>query len=284
VERRIKLLDVRTIRSVAFQGERGAFSEQAALDFFGRKIELLPAPTFEDVLKFVERGQADSGILPIENSLHGSVLENYDLLQHHRLSIIGEVKLRIVHCLLANDGVALNDLRRVYSHPQALAQCRSSIRGLRNVEAIPAYDTAGAAKIVREKNLTDAAAIASAQAARDYELKILARGIEDNRANFTRFLVLARRPVSPGTHAKTSIVFTLKSVPGALYDALGVFATRKIDLHKIESRPIVGKPWQYLFYLDFEGSLHNQRCAEAIGNLKKVAASVKVLGSYPKSK
>jgi prephenate dehydratase len=284
VERRIKLLDVRTIRSVAFQGERGAFSEQAALEFFRRKIALLPAPTFEDVLKLVDRNEVDSGILPIENSLHGSVLENYDLLQHHRLSIIGEVKLRIVHCLLANHGVELNDLRRVYSHPQALAQCRAFIKRLRNVEAIPAYDTAGAAKDLKEKNLTDAGAIASAQAARDYGLKILVRGIEDNRANFTRFLVLAPKPVSPGTHAKTSVVFTLKNVPGALFDALGVFASRKIDLHKIESRPIVGKPWQYLFYLDFDGSLRDQRCAEATKNLRKVAASVKVLGSYPKAK
>jgi len=283
VERRVKFLDVRTIRSVAFQGERGAFSEQAALEFFGRKITLLPAPTFEDVLKLVGRNEADSGILPIENSLQGSVLENYDLLQHHRLSIIGEVKLRIVHCLLANDGVELDTLRRVYSHPQALAQCRSFLKRLRNVEAIPAYDTAGAAKIVREKNLTDAAAIASAQAARDYGLKILARGIEDNRANFTRFLVLAKQPVSPGTHAKTSVVFTLKSVPGALFEALGVFAVRKIDLHKIESRPIVGKPWQYLFYLDFDGSLNDRRCSEAIRNLKRFATSVKVLGSYPKA-
>jgi prephenate dehydratase len=283
VERRVKFLDVRTIRSVAFQGERGAFSEQAALDFFGRKIALLPAPTFEDVLKLVGRNEADSGILPIENSLQGSVLENYDLLQHHRLSIIGEVKLRIVHCLLANDGVELGTLRRVYSHPQALAQCRSFLKRLRNVEAIPAYDTAGAAKIVREKNLTDAAAIASAQAARDYGLKILARGIEDNRANFTRFLVLARQPVSPGTHAKTSVVFTLKSVPGALFEALGVFAIQKIDLHKIESRPIVGKPWQYLFYLDFDGSLNDRRCSEAIRNLKRFATSMKILGSYPKA-
>jgi prephenate dehydratase len=155
---------------------------------------------------------------------------------------------------------------------------------LRNVEAIPAYDTAGAAKLVKEKNLTDAAAIASAQAGRDYGLKILARGIEDNRANFTRFLVLAREPVSTRTRAKTSIVFTLKSVPGALFEALGVFAVRKIDLHKIESRPIVGKPWQYLFYLDFDGSLNDRRCAEAIKNLRKVTASVKVLGSYPKAK
>jgi prephenate dehydratase len=283
VERRIKFLDTRSVRSVAFQGERGAFSEQAAMSFFGRKITPLPAPAFEDVLKLVAERKADSGILPIENSLHGSVLENYDLLQRYRLSIIGEVKLRIVHCLMANHGVELNDIHRVYSHPQALAQCRSYLKRLRRAEAVSVYDTAGAAKFVREKNLTDAAAVASAQAAKDYGLTILVRGIEDNRANFTRFLVLARKPVFPGARAKTSIVFTLKSVPGSLFEALGAFAIRKIDLHKIESRPIVGKPWQYLFYLDFDGSLNDQQCSDATRGLRKVAASVKVLGSYPKA-
>jgi prephenate dehydratase len=283
VERRIEFLDIQSIRSVAFQGERGAFSEQAAINFFGGKTALLPVPTFGDVLKLVRRKKADSGIVPIENSLHGSILENYDLLQRYALSIIGEVKLRIVHCLMANHGVELRDVHRVYSHPQALAQCRSYLNRLRNVEASSVYDTAGAAKFVRERNLMDAAAIASAQAAKDYGLSILARGIEDNRANFTRFLVLARKPIFSGTRAKTSIVFTLKNIPGSLFEALGAFAIRKIDLHKIESRPIVGKPWQYLFYLDFDGSINDQQCSDAIRNLRKVAASVKVLGSYPKA-
>jgi prephenate dehydratase len=221
--------------------------------------------------------------LPIENSLHGSVLENYDLLQRYDLAIIGEVKLRIVHCLMANHGVKLKAIRRVYSHPQALAQCRSYLKRLKKVEPIPAYDTAGSAKLLRDENLTDAGAIASAQAAKDYGLKVLARGIENNRANFTRFLVLARRPVSAGRRAKTSIIFALKSVPGALFEALGVFASRKIDLHKIESRPIVGRPWEYVFYLDFDGSLEDRQCAAAIASLRRVAVSVKILGSYPKA-
>jgi prephenate dehydratase len=283
VERRIEFLDVRKIRSVAFQGERGAFSEQAAARYFQRKIRLLPVPAFDDIFKLVEGRKADSGILPIENSLHGSVLENYDLLQRYDLTIIGEVKLRIVHCLMANRGVSLKDIRRVYSHPQALAQCRSYLKRLKKVQPIPAYDTAGSAKLLRDENLTDAGAIASAQAARDYGLKILARSIEDNRANFTRFLVLARKPVSAGKQAKTSIIFALKSVPGALFKALEVFASKKIDLHKIESRPIIGKPWEYVFYLDFDGSVEDRRCAAAITSLRRVAASVKILGSYPKA-
>jgi prephenate dehydratase len=283
VARRVKFLDPRKVRSVAFQGERGAFSEQAAARFFQRTIDLLPVPTFDDVFKLVVGREAESGILPIENSLHGSVLENYDLLQRHDLTIIGEVKLRIVHCLMANHGVQLKDIRRVYSHPQALAQCRSYLKSMKKVESIPAYDTAGSARFLGDENLTDAGAIASAQAAKDYGLKVLARGIEDNPANFTRFLVLARNPVSPGSRAKTSIVFTLKSVPGALFEALGVFAIRRIDLHKIESRPIVGKPWEYVFYLDFGGSLEDRQCTAAIAGLKRVAASVKVLGSYPKA-
>jgi prephenate dehydratase len=283
VERRIEFLDVRKIRSVAFQGERGAFSEQAAARYFQRKIRLLPVPAFDDIFKLVNGSKADSGILPIENSLHGSVLENYDLLQRYDLTIIGEVKLRIVHCLMANRGVSLKDIRRVYSHPQALAQCRSYLKRLKKVQPIPAYDTAGSAKLLRDENLTDAGAIASAQAARDYGLKILARSIEDNRANFTRFLVLARKPVSAGKQAKTSIIFALKSVPGALFKALEVFASKRIDLHKIESRPIIGKPWEYVFYLDFDGSVEDRRCAAAITSLRRVAASVKILGSYPKA-
>ncbi len=282
MERRIKFLDIRRIRSVAFQGERGAFSEQAATQFFGRKIATKPNPTFEDVFREVTKGKADSGIVPIENSLQGSVVENYDLLLHYGLSIIGEVKLRIVHCLMANRSTSLKTIRRVYSHPQALAQCRSFLKGLRNVEAIPSYDTAGAAKLIREKNLTDAAAIASAQAAKDYGLKILARGIEDDRQNYTRFLVLARAPVFTEKLSKTTIIFALKNVPGSLLGALSCFASRKINLHKIESRPIVGKPWQYLFYLDFDGSLNDPGRSEAIEELRKVADSVKVLGSYPR--
>lgn len=282
MERRIKFLKHREIKSVAFQGERGAFSEQAAIKFFGGNVFPLSTPTFEDVVKAVIRGRANSGVLPIENSLHGSVLENYDLLLHHHLFIIGEVKLRIVHHLLAHKTVSLDQIRRVYSHPQALAQCRSFLKKLSHAEPLAFYDTAGAAKFVVEQKFADAAAIASAQAARVYGLKVLARGIENNHQNYTRFLVLARYPVKATTQAKTSVVFTVKNVPGSLYTALSSFAARKINLHKVESRPIVGRPWEYLFYVDFEGSVNEHRCSEAIESLRKVASSVRVLGSYRK--
>lgn len=282
MERRVEFLKVQEIKSVAFQGERGAFSEQAAIKFFGRKIATLPSPTFEDVLKLVVRKKAESGILPIENSLHGSVLENYDLLPHFDLSIVGEVKLRIVHHLMTNYKTSLKQVRYVYSHPQALAQCGSFLKRLRDAEVVPSYDTAGAAKLVREKKLVDAAAIASEQAAKVYGLKILARGIENSHENYTRFLVLARVPVAVKGRAKTSIIFSVKNVPGSLYAALSSFASRRINLHKIESRPIVGRPWEYLFYVDFEGSVNEQRCSEAIESLRTVASSVRVLGSYPK--
>jgi prephenate dehydratase len=283
MEGRIEFLNVQDIASVAFQGERGAYSEQAALIFFKKTISLLPTPTFKDVFELVERRKADSGIIPIENSLHGSVLENYDLLFHHRLSIVGEVTLRVVHYLLAMKKTSLRSIRRVYSHPQALAQCRSFLQKLHAVEVIPTYDTAGAAKLIKEKHLANAAAIASAQAAKVYGLKIVARGVENNRANYTRFIVLARRPVFTTNSAKTSVIFGLRNVPGSLHKALRVFASRRINLLKIESRPIVGRPWEYLFHLDFDGSLHEERCSQALEELRKATSSLTVLGSYPKA-
>ncbi len=281
MERRIKLLTFQRITSVAFQGERGAYSEQAARKFFKKKIALLPVPTFEGVFKLVSKRKADAGIVPIENSLQGSVLENYDHLQHFHVCIIGEVKLRIVHHLMANRGATLRTIRTVYSHPQALGQCGSFLRRLRNVECISYYDTAGAAKFVSGKKPFKAAAIASAEAAKAYGLKILARSVENNRKNYTRFLLLARSPVSTSVRAKTSIIFAVKNIPGSLYWALRAFALRRINLHKIESRPVIGKPWKYFFYLDCDGSVDDGPCAEAIKDLRKIGTYVKVLGSYP---
>ncbi len=273
---------MRKIKSVAFQGERGAFSEQAARKIFGRNLTTLPVPAFEDIFKLITQRKVDAGIVPIENSLQGSILEVYDLLEHFHLYIIGEVKLRVVHCLMAHRGASLKKIRRIYSHPQALAQCRSFLGRLPEVEAVPSYDTAGAAKLIREKNMMDAAAIASAEAARVYSLKMLARGIENNDANYTRFLVLGRAPVRVNRKGKTSLIFSVKNIPGSLVTALSPFASRRINLHKIESRPVIGKPWQYLFYLDFDGSVDEQTCADAIAELRKKASYVKVLGSYPR--
>lgn len=267
---------------VAFQGELGAYSEIAARALFG-DVELSPVETFEDVFRAVNAGECDRGVVPIENSLTGSVHRNYDLLLEHPLWIVGEVKLRIVHHLIALPGVKLEDVKKAHSHPQALEQCRAFLRE-RKIEPVPVYDTAGAVRILKEKKLKDSAAIASIQAARDYGMDVLVSDIAEHRENFTRFLAVGKEPAEDLKDPKTSVVFALKSIPGALFKALSVFALRDIDLMKIESRPIRGKPWQYMFYLDFEGGMEEERCRRAVDHLGEIATFLRVLGSYDKGR
>ena len=268
---------------VAFQGEMGAFSEMAARSYFHETVNVVPKSSFSKLFESVESAECTHGMVPVENSLAGSVHENYDLLLKHDLQIVGEIKLRIVHTLIVNPGTRLEQIRRVTSHPQALAQCSEFIRTLDGAETVVDYDTAGAAKRLKETGDADAAAIASAQAAIDYGLEILQVGIENNHQNYTRFLVVARegvQPEEPEEPSKTSIVFALKSVPGALFKSLSVFALRDIDLLKIESRPLNGRPWEYAFYLDFKGHCGLEPCARAIDHLKEIATFLKILGSY----
>lgn len=269
---------------VAFQGERGAYSEAAAVEYFTQQtIEPVPCETFDDVFACVETGDCDYGIVAIENSLAGSIHRNYDLLLEHDLSIIGEHYLRIVHCLITHPGVGLSDIRRVYSHPQALAQCERALDWLPGVERISTYDTAGSVALIKDQGLQDAGAIASHRAAQVHDMHILKEAIEDNPENYTRFLVLAREPVEPPLPAKTSVVFATRNVPGVLFKSLSVFALRDIDLTKIESRPLKGKPWEYFFYLDFVGSMSEERCRNAINHLKEIASFLRILGSYPRA-
>ncbi|MFN8484965.1 MAG: prephenate dehydratase [Anaerolineae bacterium] len=270
---------------VAFQGERGAFSEAAAIAHFGADIEPVPCEEFDDVFRCVAEGACERGMVPIENSLGGSIHRNYDLLLRHDLAIIGEENLRVVHNLLALPGVTLEDVRRVYSHPQGLAQCEGTLERL-GLERVPMYDTAGSAKYVREQGIRDGAAIASRRAAEVYGLAILMESIEDDPENYTRFLALAREaPLPPplDAPAKTSLVFAASNVPGSLFKALSVFALRDIDLTKIESRPLKGKPFEYYFYLDFAGSLADPRCQKALDHLAEYASYLRILGSYPKA-
>ena len=267
---------------IAFQGEPGAFSEAAVLEHFGVEIPTLPCPSFDQVFASVESAQAVCGMIPIENSLAGSIHHNYDLLLQHALIITAEHYLRVRHCLIANPGVTLTSIRKVISHPQALAQCDGYLRA-NHLPGEVFYDTAGSVKHLKETGLTDTAGIASRRAAEVYGLNILAEGIEDNPANFTRFLVINRQPVDPDpNNAKTTIVFTLKNQPGALFKALSVFALRDIDLTKIESRPLVGQPWEYLFYIDFSGAASLPSAARALNHLEEYATSLRVLGSYPR--
>ena len=276
--------------TVSYQGARGAFSEDAARKLLGPDIETLPCRTFEEMFDAVSTGKADCAMAPIENSLAGSVHKNYDLMIQHNLTVIGEKHLRIVHHLIAPRGVALSDVRRVHSHPVALAQCERFLRANPQFEVAPAYDTAGSVKMIVENGSRADAAIAGAAAAEVYGAEILAEGIEDNAKNFTRFLLLARPDHAASIHTtsnsdqrKTSIVFRIANKPGGLFRSLAAFALRDIDLTKIESRPIEGRPWEYSFYLDLIGDQHESNVERSLANLAELAESVRVLGSYWRS-
>ena len=266
---------------VAFQGELGAFSQHAAERIFGPDVRPLPCVTFEDVFSRLIRGRADFAVIPIENSLAGSIHQNFDLLARHSLESIGETYVRIEHHLIAHPGARLAGIRQIYSHPVALAQCQKFLRSLKSVEKVSFYDTAGSVKFIRDSDLSSAAAVASADAAKIYGMKILKRNIEDDRENYTRFLALARHGRFAHGGAKTSLVFSLKNEPGALFKALSVFALRDINLTKIESRPIRGRKWEYLFYVDLQSDIRSRQCAHALRHLKEMTAYFKVLGSYP---
>ncbi len=263
---------------IAFQGEPGAYSEQAVFGYFGQ-VDTLPSESFDDVFNNVGNKRCDYGLIPIENSLAGSIHQNYDLLLRNNLHIVGEYFLRVKHCLIGLPGVHKSEITRVISHTQALGQCAGYLRRL-GVRAEPVYDTAGSVKMLKASGERTTAAIASRRAAELYGMNILDEGIEDNLENYTRFLAIATTSIQPTLDAKTSIVFTLKNQPGALFKALSVFALRDLDLTKIESRPLAGTPWNYLFYIDFMGSETDDSVAKALSHLSEYALMLRVLGSY----
>lgn len=269
-----------TIRA-AFQGERGAFSEDAIITFFSN-AETFPCHSFGDVFEAVLTARADFGAVPVENSQAGSINETYDLLLSYPLNIVGEINMRINHCLVALPGESLNGISIVYSHPQALAQCKEYLNKL-NVEVVPGYNTAGSAKRIKEENIKGHAAVASRRAAQIYGLEILAANIETNVNNYTKFFIISQQKAERALKNKTSLVFATKNIPGTLYDCLGAFATRNINLTKIESRPSKDKPWEYVFYVDFEGHLDDAICQDALKELKSKTNFIKILGSYPRA-
>lgn len=270
---------------VAFQGERGAYGEMAALHFF-KKARLVPLKSFREVFDSAERGDSDAAIVPVENSIEGSVNEVYDLLlETKKLEVVGEVYQRVRHCLIANPGARKKTIKWVHSHPQALAQCREYLQKNR-MESVPAYDTAGAAKMIKEKGSTDSAAIASKRAAELYGMQILDEGIEDRRNNYTRFLVLSPRKVrrqERSVNYKTSLIFSVKHVPGALFGIIGELAVRQINLTRVESRPTKETPWEYNFYVDLEGHVDEKRVKQALKAVKSKTLYLKILGSYRKA-
>jgi prephenate dehydratase len=275
---------------VGFQGELGAFSQQAAAQLFGDAVKVVPYPRFQEVFRALIAGAIHAAVIPVENTLHGSVHENYDHLLAYDVRIAGETSVRIVHNLIAAPGVRLRDVRRVFSHPVALNQCLNFFSSHPEIEQVPFYDTAGSVKMVVEERLGDAAAIGSAVAASIYGGHILRRSLEDDRRNFTRFVLLnAKRRVVPSGQGpkaavkrwKTSLVFTTRNTPGALFRSLSAFALRDLNLTKIESRPLRGKPWEYLFYVDFLGRVEDVPVGNALRHLGELADFLRVLGTYP---
>jgi len=270
---------------ISFQGERGAYSEMAALNYFTKtqnndesSIEFLPSLTFDDALNSTINGESDYTILPVENSIQGSVSESYDALYDTKLTAVGEAYQKIEHCLL---GISTSDkIKTVYSHPQALGQCSDFIQK-KSFKTIPTYDTAGSAEIIKEINQDDVACIASKNAAKIYNLNIIEERISNNLSNYTRFLVLSNKSTNETGKDKTSIIFSIKHQSGALYEIIKKFYEKNVNLTKIESRPKKETSWEYNFYVDFEGHQNNSKISELLDELKVETLFMKILGSYP---
>lgn len=271
---------------IAFQGEPGAYSEVAVLQLFA-DASPMPSPTFRSVFERVSSGEAAWGVIPLENSLTGSIKENDDLLAERGLVLVGETIVPVQHCLMALPGQSLADLHEVLSHPQGLEQCSRFLQ-LLGVSAVAAYDTAGSAKLIRQEKRPGTGAIASRRAAEIYGLSILAESIQDQADNFTRFGMIALPdrdpPFDDDAKRKSSVILGLPNVPGALHRALSVLAERSVQLTRLESRPNRKKPWEYRFSLDFEGDLQDPRVAEAMADLRRMATSLVLLGSYPQAR
>jgi len=269
------------MKRVSFQGERGAYSEAASVSFFGNEIEAIPCFTFADVLKNTENGNSDYSILPIENSLEGSVGESNDLLLSTELYVIGEIYFRIHHCLIGIGSIG--DIDTVYSHPQALGQCRQFIQE-NSLKTIPSYDTAGSVKIIKDLNKNSVACIASRNAAEIFDVPVIKEGIEDNTNNYTRFLIFSKENGGKTENCKTSIIFSVKHEAGALYQIINEFYQHKINLTKIESRPNKNTLWEYNFYVDFEGQQDDSSIKDMLQKLRENSTFLKILGSYPIAK
>jgi prephenate dehydratase len=279
--------DPRTTLTVAFQGERGAFGDEAVRSHFAPyappKAEPVPCRSFADVFRAVATGEVSYGLVPVENSQAGSINDVYDLLRQHDLYVIGEIGHPVNHCLLCLPGQTLSDIKRVISHPQALAQSDAFLREL-GVEIVATYDTAGSAKMIREEQLQGVAAVAGAGAAELYQLEILAHSIQTIQDNYTRFIALGREPAPRHEGAsKTMLVMTTAHQPGSLHRCLGALAQQNINLLKLESRPSRQRAWEYVFYLDFDGHREDAHVRSALADMVSHTTFCKVLGSFPKN-
>ena len=266
---------------VSFQGERGAYSEAAAIAFFNEEIETVPLTSFAEVLESTSNDKTQYSVLPVENSIEGSVGESYDLLYSTSLNATGEIYHRIEHCLIGIGNI--DEIDTVYSHPQALGQCRQFIED-HNMKTIPAYDTAGSVKMVKEINKRNCACIASKDAAERYQMPVIQENIANNLNNYTRFLILSKENSHESSNDKTSIIFSIKHEPGSLFRIIENFHKNNVNLTKIESRPTKENTWEYNFYVDFEGHENNPKISDMLKKIKGETLFLKILGSYPSAK
>ena len=271
----------KNIPVVGFQGEIGAYSEKA-INLYFSKANSKAHKTFSDLFDALENEQIELAILPIENSIEGSVTESYELLLKSKVTVVGEINVKIEHALISHNGTNKDDIDVIYSHTQALGQCKAYLKNS-GCDAVTTYDTAGSVKMIKEKNMKRAAAIASKDTAKLYNMSVIDENIQDHEDNFTRFFCLSKIPTKSTGNDKTSIVFSAGDVAGSLYKALKEFADGDINLTKLESRLTRKKAWEYNFYLDFEGHIDEENCKKAIQELVNLGRSVKILGSYPKS-
>jgi prephenate dehydratase len=270
---------------VAFQGARGAYSEMALHEHFGKDVDTVGCDDFDEVFELVLNQEVTYGFIPVENTIAGTVVENYDLLFENDVFVIAEVYLPIRHTLLAKKGARLDGIKEVISHPMALKQCQKFLKS-NDIGMVPTYDTAGAARTVARGDRLDRAAIASELCAEIYAMEILARNIQSNSSNTTRFFAIAKKENVPANHTtgKTTVAFKTRHYPGALVDCLQIFQKYKLNLTKLESRPVPENPWEYVFYAAFEAGIDADEVKSAIGELTLHAVFVKLLGSYPIAK
>jgi prephenate dehydratase len=267
---------------VGFQGESGSYSEASArIQYPGPNYSFVPFRSFRELFEGVESSTVDLAVVPIENSTEGSVNETYDLLVEKPLYVIGEIYQKIHHCLIINKNSSPDEISVIYSHPQALAQCRKYIQN-RHLESVPMYDTAGSVKFIKETRNASAAAIASKHAAQIYDMKVVEEDIEDNSNNFTRFLIISKRYDRNTDDNKISVIFSISHTPGSLYSILQEFALRNINLTKIESRPTKNIPWEYYFFVDLEGNINDDKVSASLSAVKTATIFFKLLGSYKK--
>ena len=270
----------KNIPVVGFQGEIGAYSEKA-INLYFSKANSKAYKTFSDLFDALENEQIELAILPIENSIEGSVTESYELLLKSKVTVVGEINVKIEHCLISHHDTSKDDIDVIYSHTQALGQCKAYLKNS-GCDAVTTYDTAGSVKMIKEKNMKRSAAIASKDTAKLYNMSVIEENIQDHEDNFTRFFCLSKIPTKSTGNDKTSIVFSAGDVAGSLYKALKEFADGDINLTKLESRLTRKKAWEYNFYLDFEGHIDDENCKNAIQELINLGSTVKILGSYPK--